>query len=65
MPIAYEEYEDLAAVNGELRLITLELMKIAASEHKSFDNVLKQFRDNAFKTKRMLLRGDNVARRRH
>lgn len=63
MPIAYEEYEDLAAINSELRLITLELMKIAAQEKKPFENVLKEFTDNAFRTKRTLMKADSPRRR--
>ncbi len=65
MPIAYEEYGDLAAINSELRLITLELMKIAAQEHKPFEHVLREFTENAFRTKKTLMKADNTPRRRH
>jgi hypothetical protein len=65
MPIAMEEMDELAAVNSELRFITLELMKISASQDKSFDKVLREFVGNAFKLKRTLNRSELLARRRH
>lgn len=49
-----EQFEEMAAVNSELRFITLELMKIAASGNKPFDAVLKDFTANAFKLKKTL-----------
>ncbi len=52
-----EELEELAAINSELRYITLELMKIAVSKDKPFDWVLKEFTSNAFKTRKALVRG--------
>lgn len=65
MPIAMEEMDELAAVNSELRFITLELMKIAAQKNKSFDAVMREFVGNAFKLKRTLHRSETLARRRH
>ncbi len=65
MPIAIEEMDELAAVNSELRFITLELMKISAQQNKSFDAVLREFVGNAFKLKRTLNRSGTIARRRH
>ena len=47
-----EQFEEMAAVNSELRFITLELMKIAASKNKPFDDVLKEFKGNVFKLKK-------------
>jgi len=46
-----EQFEELAAVNSELRFITLELMKIAASKNQPFEDVLKEFTQNVFKLK--------------
>jgi len=54
MPNMSEDYEELAAVNSELRFITLELMKIAAKQGKSFNVILQEFRRNAFVTKKAL-----------
>ncbi len=51
-----ESYEDMAAANSELRMITLELMKLAASQDKSFEQVVKEFTANAFTLKRALSR---------
>ncbi len=65
MPIAMEEMDELAAVNSELRFITLELMKIAAQKNAPFDSVLSEFVGNAFKLKRTLNRSEAGARRRH
>lgn len=52
-----EEYAEIAAINSELRYITLELMKIAASQNKPFESVLKEFTANSFKLKRTVMRG--------
>lgn len=52
-----EQLEELAAINSEIRFITLELMKIAAGKNKPFDTVLKEFTANAFKAKRAISRG--------
>lgn len=49
-----ERFEDVAAVNSEIRMITLELMKLAASQGKPFDQVAREFRENAFTLKRSL-----------
>ena len=65
MPVAVEEFEELAAVNSELRFITLELMKIAAQQNKSFEQVQQEFMANAFKLKRTLLRSETAPRKKH
>lgn len=65
MPLALEEFEEIAAVNSELRFITLELMKIAAQQNKDFDQVLREFMHNAFHLRRALLRHETTPRRRH
>jgi len=46
--------EEAAAVNSEIRFITMELMKIAAKSGRPFDKVLEEFRVNAFKVKSFL-----------
>ncbi len=50
-----ENYEDLSAVNSELRFITLELMKLATEQNKTFDQVLSEYFVNAHKLKRRLV----------
>ncbi|MBU1196993.1 hypothetical protein KJ765_00620 [Candidatus Micrarchaeota archaeon] len=50
-----ENLEELSAVNSELRFLTLELMKIAVEQNKSFDQVLSEYFVNAHKLKRRLL----------
>ena len=50
-----ENFEDASAVNSELRFITLELMKLAAEQNRSFDQVLSEYFVNAHKLKRRLV----------
>ena len=52
----FQNIEEMAVVNSEIRFITLELMKIASREKKPFDKVLREFKANAFKAKAMLAR---------
>lgn len=54
MPNVSEDLEELAAVNSEIRFITIELMKLAAERGQSFNAVLREFKQNAFTTKRAL-----------
>ncbi len=51
----WEEMEELASVNSEVRYLTVELMKIAADEKKSFSQVNKEFLQNAVELKKSLL----------
>ena len=48
---------EIAAINSEIRYITLELMKISAEQRRPFDSVLAEFTGNTFKLKRSLARG--------
>ncbi len=42
-------YEDeLVSANSEVRYISLELMKIASREKRSFEEVAKEFVDNVY-----------------
>lgn len=50
-----EEMDELASVNSEVRYLTVELMKIAAGEKKSFAEVNKEFLQNAVELKKSLL----------
>ena len=50
-----ENIEEIAVVNSELRFLTIELMKIAAKQNRSFDEVLSEYFSNAYKLKRRLL----------
>lgn len=50
-----ENLEDLSAVNSELRFLTMELMKIAVEQNKTFDQVLSEYFVNAYKLKRRLV----------
>ncbi|MFQ5406679.1 MAG: hypothetical protein ACE5DI_06000 [Candidatus Micrarchaeia archaeon] len=43
------DLEELASVNSELRFLTIELMKIASQRGVSFDEILSEFTQNAFK----------------
>lgn len=54
MPASYEEIQEVAAINSEIRFIALELMKISMQTGRSFDAVLSDFRQNAFKVKKFL-----------
>ncbi len=49
----FEDSEDLNA-NMELRLITMELMKLAAKEKKPFREVAERYISNVYFLKRML-----------
>ncbi len=50
------EYEaiDIAYANAEIRNLTLELMKIASREKKSFKQVVREFIENTYYLKRVL-----------
>ncbi len=50
-----EDFEEASMVNSEVRFLTVELMKIAVQTNRSFDAVLSEYFDNAFKLKRRLL----------
>lgn len=47
-------FEDEAAINSEIRFIVLELMKISAATGKPFEQVLKEFCENALQLKKAL-----------
>lgn len=51
-----EEIAEISAINSEIRFLTLELMKIAAIEGKTFSEVLKEFTANAVKLKKNMTR---------
>ncbi|MBI5635978.1 hypothetical protein HY993_03390 [Candidatus Micrarchaeota archaeon] len=51
----WEEMDELASVNSEVRYLTVELMKIAAGEKKSFSQVNREFLQNAVELKKSLL----------
>ncbi len=51
-----EEFAEISAINSEIRFLTLELMKIAAVEGKTFSEVLKEFTSNAIKLKKTMAR---------
>jgi hypothetical protein len=59
-----EQVADIAAINSELRYITLELMKISAEQKKPFEQVLAEFTGNTFKLKRALIRSPRDSQRR-
>jgi hypothetical protein len=50
-----EDYDEESAANSELRFLTIELMKIAVSTNRSFDAVLCEYFENAYKLKSRLL----------
>ncbi|MFH1443484.1 MAG: hypothetical protein ABIG96_05605 [Candidatus Micrarchaeota archaeon] len=50
-----ENYEEMALMNSELRFLTVELMKIALEKHMSFEDVLAEYFQNAYKLKRKIL----------
>jgi hypothetical protein len=50
-----ENYEEMAIMNSELRFITVELMKIALEKNLSFDQVMAEYFQNAYKLKRKIL----------
>ncbi len=51
--IEFEGIEDLSA-NSEVRIIALELMKIAARKRKSFAQVAREYIRNVYLLKHML-----------
>ncbi|MFH1107150.1 MAG: hypothetical protein V1787_04610 [Candidatus Micrarchaeota archaeon] len=58
-----EDFEEASSVNSELRFLTIELMKIAVQQNRTFDDVLAEYFDNAYKLKRrLLLQGSGVYR---
>lgn len=44
----YEFMEDREDVSSEIRYLTLELMKLAARQNKSFKEIVNEFIDNAY-----------------
>ena len=54
MPVSFEQMQEVAAINSEIRFIALELMKISLEKGVPFDSVLSDFRKNAFKVKKFL-----------
>jgi hypothetical protein len=50
-----ENYEEMAIVNSELRFLTVELMKMAIEQHRSFDDIVAEYFSNAYKLKRKIL----------
>jgi hypothetical protein len=49
-----DELDEVAAINSEIRYLTLELMKLAAKEGKSFDQVTREYVQNTFNLYRVL-----------
>ena len=49
-----EEDGSQMAANSEMRYIALELMKLAASSGRGFDEVAKESRENAEKLQRLI-----------
>ncbi len=47
MDESWEGLDELSAVNGELRFLTLELMKLSYKRKKSFKEVVGEFVENA------------------
>ncbi len=54
VPVSFEELQEVAAINSEIRFIALELMKISLQTGVPFERVLGDFRKNAFKVKKFL-----------
>ena len=52
-------FEEVAAVNSEIRFMTLELMKIASQRSVPFPQVLKDFIDNTNTLKMALANAEN------
>ncbi len=48
--------EDTSSTNMELRMITLDLMKIAVKKKKSFKQVAREYINNVITLKKMLER---------
>jgi chromosome condensin MukBEF ATPase and DNA-binding subunit MukB len=46
--------EEIASINSEMRFITLELMKLARKEKKSFREVATEFISNVYTLDRMV-----------
>ncbi len=51
----WSDFDDLAAVNSELRYLTLELMKISCKKKKSFKLTVSEFIENAEFLKKRLV----------
>ena len=49
-----DELDEVAAINSEIRFLTLELMKMAASQGKTFDQVTREYVQNTFNLYRVL-----------
>ena len=54
--MAQEKFEEVSAMNAELRFLTVELMKIANEKNLSFDQVLSDYFANAYKLKKRIMR---------
>jgi hypothetical protein len=50
-----DDFEELIAINSELRYLTLELMKLSYKRKKSFKLVVNEFIDNAEFLKKCLV----------
>ena len=49
-----EEEENTSAANSEIRFITLELMKLAQTSGRGFEEVAQDYLKNTFQLQRML-----------
>ncbi len=49
-----DELDEVAAINSEIRFLTLELMKLAATSGKTFDQVTREYVQNTFGLYRVL-----------
>lgn len=54
-----ECFEEVAAINSEIRFMTLELMKISSQRSVPFPQVLKEFIDNTNMSKMALANAEN------
>ncbi|MFH1285929.1 MAG: hypothetical protein ABIH99_05090 [Candidatus Micrarchaeota archaeon] len=46
--------EDIAAINSEIRFLTIDLMKIAAQRRQSFNSILNEFINNVYVVSRAI-----------
>ena len=52
--------DESANINSELRYITLELMKLAKSSGRSFEEVAKEYIQNVYKLHALILRRERL-----
>lgn len=64
MAVSFEEMQEVAAINSEIRFIALELMKLSVQTGRPFDELLGEFREDAFKVKKFLSSGSSRSERR-